>query len=178
MKKVVRAFEVLGVIICYLSVVALIVMVCITVADIFLKQVFKAPITGAVEITRMMTVCMTPAFVSALFKKRHVAVGMFIDKLGKAGQLVFDTFGYLLSAALCSLMFYQGLIEMNKKMMQKQVYTMLRIPTWPFYLVFAIGLGVFALSILVCLVDKYVDAFKSLPPDETGKAAADGGADL
>ena len=175
MKKVIRVFEVIGNIVAYISVAALLIMVLITAADIVLKQIFLAPITGAIEITRMMMVCMAPSFVSALFKKRHVAVGLFIDKMGKAGQIVFDTFGYLLSAGICGLMCYQGIVEMNRRIAQNQVYTMLRIPTFPFYLIFAIGMGVFALGILVLLLDKYFDAFRRAAPEIANENGADGG---
>jgi len=174
MKKTVRAFEIVGVVVCYISVAALLIMVGITVADIFLKQIFSSPITGAVEITRMMMVCTAPAFVSALFKNRHVRVGLFIDRLGKKWQLAFDTFGYLLSAGLCGLMCYQGFIEVNKKMVQKQVYTMLRLPTWPFYAIFAVAMGILALGILVRLVDMYFDVCKPVPYE----IGSSGGADL
>ena len=157
MEMILKVIKILGRVMSCISVIALLVMVFITVADIFLKQIFAAPVPGAIEITRMMMVCMTPTFISALVEKRHVCVGIFIDKLGRGGQLIFDTFGYLASAVLCALMCYQGFIDMSKKMTQRQVYSMLRIPTWPFYLIFAIAMGLFAVSILIYLIDIYLN---------------------
>ena len=157
MKTILRVVAILGKAMTAISVVALLVMVLVTIADIFLKNLFTAPVPGAIEITRMMMVCMTPTFVSALVQKRHVSVGIFVDKLGRVGQLAFDTFGYLTSAVLCGLMCYQGFVDANKKMLQRQVYSALRIPTWPFYLVFAVAMGFFAISILIYLVDIYLD---------------------
>ena len=157
MKKVLKGFNVFGDVLSVIAIIALIVMIVVTVADVFLRELFKAPITGAVEITRMMMVCMSPAFVSALFLNRHVNVGLFIDKLGRKGQLAFDTFGYLFTMVLSGLMCYQGFVEMMKQFTRHQVYTILKIPTWPFYAVFAVSMGCFAISIIVKLVSHFAD---------------------
>lgn len=157
MKKFMKGFKVFGEVLNIIAVLALVVMVCITIADIFLRHFFKAPIVGAVEITRMMMVCMTPSFVSALLLNRHVSVGLIIDRLPRKGQLAFDTVCYLASATISGIMCYRGFIDMYNKYMQKQVYTMLKIPTWPFYLIFAISMGFFAIAIVIRLVEKYVD---------------------
>ncbi len=157
MQNLMKGLGFTGKILNAVSIVALLVMVCITVADIFLKNLFKAPITGSIEITRMMMICMTPTFTYALIERRHVSVGMFIDKLGRTGQLVFDTFGYLISAGICGIMCYQGIIDMGKKMAQHQVYTMLKIPTWPFYLIFSVSMGFFAIAILIFLANQFYD---------------------
>ena len=100
---------------------------------------------------------MSPAFVGALLEHRHVSVGLVVDRFGRKGQMAFDTFGYLLSFGLCAIFCYQGFVELFKKMAQKQVYTMLKIPTWPFYLIFAVSMGVFAIVVLVQLIYNYWD---------------------
>ena len=173
MAKLADFVKTLGKTLNWVSIAALLVMVCITIIDVFLKQAFTAPVVGAVEITRMMMVCMTPSFVYALVENRHVKVGLFIDKLGKKGQLCFDAFGYLFSSLLCVLMCYQGFIEVGKKMAQNQVYTMLKIPTWPFFMIFAIAMGFFAFAIIVYLVEKYINQFgknEGAIPEERAKA--------
>ena len=108
----------------------------------------------------MMMVCMSPAFVAALFENRHVNVGLFVDKLGRKGQLAFDTVGYVLTFAVASLMCYQGFVEMMKQFTRKQVYSMLKIPNWPFYAIFAVSMGFFALGVVIKLVSHYADKEK------------------
>lgn len=157
MIKLKKGFQVFGNVLNVISMLALLVMVCITIADIFLRQFFKAPIVGAVEITRMMMVCMTPSFVSALMNNRHVNVGLIVDRLPRKGQLAFDTVCYLASAGIAGIMCYRGFIDMRIKMAQRQVYTMLKIPSWPFYLIFAIAMGFFAIAIVFRLIEKYWD---------------------
>ncbi len=173
MKKVMKVFQVFGSVLNIIAVAALLVMICITIADVFLRELFKAPVVGAIEITRMMMVCMTPAFVSALMNNRHVSVGLLVDRFSRPVQLVFDTIGYGATAIISALMCYQGIIDMNKKILQKQVYTMLKIPTWPFYLIFAISMGFFAIAIIVRLIDKYCDKSESQPVTDQAAAAAE-----
>lgn len=169
MRKVIKAVSVIGDALTLVAIAALIVMICVTVADIFLKNLFKAPIPGAVEITRMMMVCITPSFVSALFAGRHVNVGLFVDKLGRKGQLAFDTFGYLMTAAICGIICYQGFIDMSKKIAQSQVYTILKWPTWPFYAIFAVSMGFFGLAIIIKLIDNFIS--KDYPESIEGGAS-------
>jgi len=172
MKAIMRVLNAIAAVLEVIAIIALLVMICITLADVFLRLFFTRPITGAVEITRMMMVTMSPAFVGALLKHRHVSVGLVVDRFGRKGQMVFDTFGYLLSAGLCVVCCYQGFVELFKKMAQKQVYTMLKIPTWPFYLVFAVSMGIFAICILFLMFYNFYD--KTVYAE---KASAQGGGD-
>lgn len=173
-KKLEKVFTVIGNVMSYIAVAALIVMVVITILDVFLKNVFKAPIPGALEITRMMMVCMSPAFVSVLMHNRHVRVGLIVDRLSRRGQLVFDTVGYTLSAALCGLMCYQGFVMVARRMAEKQVYTSLKIPTWPFYLIFTISIGMFAVAIVAKLLINIMDKDVYAKPPQPEEIASEG----
>jgi len=164
MKKVMHVSMIVGKVINWLSILALLVMIVVTIVDVFLRVAFKSPITGSVEIARMMMVCMSPSFISALFQGRHVSVGLFIDNLSRKWQLAFDTFGYGLAAVLCGIMCYQGYIDMSKKLAQHQTYTMLKIPTWPFYLIFAVSMGLLAIAIVIELINHFWDKGKYARP--------------
>ena len=157
MKKVIYVTELISKWFCLFSVAALLVMVFVTIADVFLRNFFNSPLTGSVEIARMMFICMSPAFVYTLIKRRHIQIPLFVDLLGRKGQLAFDTFGYLATAAICGMMFYRGILLTFTRRAQNHVYSMLKIPTWPFILLFAVAMGIFALVILICLVDNFLD---------------------
>jgi len=146
--------------VCVFSILALIVMLVITLLDIILRFFFNAPFVGTIEIARMMLVCMAPAFVYALMQKRHIQVPVFVDMLGRKGQLVFDIVGDLLTAGVCAIMSYQGIISTLHRMDLRQVYSALRVPTWPFTLLFAISMGIFSIVVLMCLVDTILDKDK------------------
>lgn len=164
MKKLEKILNIVGNVLAAVAVLALIVMVGITLVDVFMRVVFNLPVTGAIEIVRMMMVCMSPAFVAVLMKNRHVNVGLIVDNFGRKGQIVFDVVGYLLSAALCEVMCYQGIIETMRKISQNHVYTSLKMPTWPFYLLFAISMGIFGVSIIGKLILNIADKDHYNPP--------------
>ena len=157
MEKVLKITRVVGYILVAFSCAALLVMVFVTIADVLMRNLFNAPIPGSIEIARMMMICMAPTFVCALIEKRHIAVGVFVDKLGRKGQLVFDTFGYMATAIVCGFMSYQGFIDTQRRIIRGDVYTMLRIPVWPFMLLFAVSMGIFAIMIVIYLIDIYLD---------------------
>ncbi|MGI6730723.1 MAG: TRAP transporter small permease [Anaerovoracaceae bacterium] len=171
MKKIMAISLGVGKAASWVSIAALIVMIFVTLADIFMSNLFSKPITGAIEIVRMMMVCMSPAFITALFQERHVQVGLFIDNLSRKAQLAFDTFGYVLTAILCAIMCYQGLMDMSTKMAQNQSYTMLKIPTWPFYALFAVSMGLLAIGIIVKLISHFHDKERYVAVRENGGEA-------
>lgn len=176
MKSVIKVFKFVANVFTAVSIAALVVMIGITIVDVIMRNFFKAPVTGAVEITRMMMVCMSPAFMAALFEGRHVNVGLIVDRFSRPVQLVFDVFGYLLTCAVSGIMCYQGIIEVGRKMAQHQVYTMLKIPTWPFYLVFSVSMGFFAIAIIVKLIDNILDkTVYAQPESDAGEIAEEGG---
>ncbi|MBQ8663444.1 MAG: TRAP transporter small permease [Eubacterium sp.] len=173
MTKLINAFKKIGTALSVISIVALLIMVCLTIADVFLRTFFKAPIPGTVEIARMMMVTMTPCFTAVLMRNMHVDVGLLVDKFKPNAQLAFAAFGHVLSAIVCVLMCYQGFMDMAKKMSQHQVYTMLKIPTWPFYMIFAIAMGFFAVAIVVKLIDKIIRKDVVVPEEkEDGEVSA------
>ncbi|MGI6326659.1 MAG: TRAP transporter small permease [Saccharofermentanales bacterium] len=171
MEKVLHISKKVGQVIIWISILALVVMIVVTIADIFMREVFRNPITGSVEIVRMMMICMSPAFISALFLDRHVSVGLFIDRLGRKGQLAFDVFGYGLSAILCAVLAGQGIVDTLKRMAQRQTYTILKIPTWPFYLLFAVSMGLMGIAIVIQLVANFKDKSRYLPQSEASVPA-------
>ena len=174
MKKVMRVTDLVSKAFSVFSIIALLVMLFITLIDVLLRSLFNSPVTGTVEIARMMMVCMAPAFIYTLVQGRHVRVGLFIDRLGRKAQLVFDTFGHLAAAGLCGAISYRGFVFMFQRMEQGQVYSMLRIPTWPFYLLFSASMGAFAIAAIICLVDIYLDKdryVKKLEPEPTDSPA-------
>jgi len=139
------------------SMLALLVMLLITLADVTMRSFFNSPIVGTVEIARMMMICMVPGFVLALFEKRHLAVEFIVEKFGRVGQLIFDVFGYLISAGICGLMCYQGFMDMLRVINQNRLYSQLYFPTWPFYCTYAVSMGFFALAILITLINNFLD---------------------
>ena len=141
----------------WFSVAALLVMISITLVDVFLRFFFNSPIVGATEIARMMMICLSPAFAKVMLNGNHVKVGAVVDLFGRKGQLAFDTFGHLAAAAICGLMSYQAIIDMQRRMAQSWVYTLLKIPAWPFYAMFAFAMGLFTIAIIIKLISNFAD---------------------
>ncbi|WP_193708259.1 TRAP transporter small permease [Alkalibaculum sporogenes] len=157
MTKTIKILGYLGNFLNIISIAALIFMMLIVVADIIMRTVFASPIVGATEMVRMAMVCMVPTFVSALLDGCHVRVGILVDNIGRKGQLIFDTFGYITTAIICALISYQSYVEMKFAINYMEVYSMLRIPKWPFQLIFSISFAIMVPAIIALLILKFID---------------------
>ena len=52
MKRVMKGCKTFGNVLSVIAIIALLVMVCVTIADVILREIFGSPITGVVEITK------------------------------------------------------------------------------------------------------------------------------
>lgn len=170
MKNVNKAAKMISNILNIISIAAVLAMLVLVVADVVLRAVIQKPIIGATEIVRMMMICITPSFVCAVIEDQHIKVGLIMDKLGRKGQMVVDIITLLLTAGICALISWQAFVYTEYAIRFKEYYSLLKIPKWPFELIFGIAMAATALSVLWYLVVKLKDPgyFKPESPEEGG----------
>lgn len=170
MKKSMKVAKVISDILNIISVLAVLAMLVLVVADVILRAGFDKPIIGAVEIVRMLMICIAPSFVCAVIEDKHIKVGLIMDRLGRKGQLVVDIITLLLTSGICALMSWQAWVYTEYAIKYNEYYSLLKIPKWPFELVFCIALGFTALAVLYYLVVRIIDPEVYAPkaPEEGG----------
>lgn len=171
MKTVNKAAKLISNFLNIISIVAVLAMLVLVVADVVLRALFKSPIIGATEIVRMMMICITPSFVCAVVEDQHIKVGLIVDRLGRKGQIVVDIITLLLTAAICALISWQAFVYTRYAIKFKEYYSLLKIPKWPFELIFCIAMAATALLVLWYMVVKIKDPdyFKPKSPEEGGE---------
>lgn len=153
-----------------ISIVAVLSMLVIVVADVLMRYIFSNPIIGATEIVRMLMICITPSFVCAVIEDQHIKVGLIVDRLGRKGQLVIDIITLLMTSVICALMSWQAWVYTKYAIDFKEYYSLLKIPKWPFELIFCIAMAATAFVVLFYL------AVKIFRPDfYMPKSAEEGG---
>ncbi len=120
----------------------------LTVADVFLRALFRAPILGSFELTEFSLVVM--AFLAipwAAARKVNVRVDLLVCRLSPRMQVVFDTvtcFMALLLTAFCAWYTVPQALYIWRLGSESD---MLKIPVYPFY--FLVAFGFFALFLIL-----------------------------
>jgi TRAP-type transport system small permease protein len=137
----------------YIAVGILILMMLLTVVDVFLRHVFNLPILGSLEITEFMMVSL--AFFSigwATLAKAHVLVDILARRLSSRTQARVNIPLHVLYLALYVFIAWQSALEALNNWRMDERSIVLEIPVFPFYFMVAIGCAVVSLVLLLGLV--------------------------
>ena len=137
-----------------IATVFLVAMVLLTVVDVFLRSVFRAPILGSVELTEYMMVL--AGFLGMAWcaqKGGHVIVGILVDRLPARVQAAIDSITLFLSLALVPLVVWQSIAQSLFSLSEDYTSDILKIPESPFYMVVAIGYAVMFFVILATFIN-------------------------
>ncbi len=136
-----------------IATIFLVAMILLTVIDVFLRSVFRAPILGSVEITEYMMVL--AGFLGMAWcaeKGGHVIVGILVDRLPARVQTIIDCIMLLLSLGLIPLVVFENVKQSVFAMNENYTSDILKIPESPFYIVVAVGYAVLFFVILIILI--------------------------
>lgn len=129
------------------SAVLLFLMMVLTFSDVTGRFLWR-PVTGTYELTYLWLALIV--FLSLGYtqqKKGHISVGVLIDKLSVRAQAMFDVITYLIMMVLLGLMARQTVMYANQ--VSNSVTGDLKLPVSVFVLVCAVGIMLFALTVLV-----------------------------
>ena len=135
----------------YVAMVILGFMMLLTVADVFLRYVFNAPITGATELSEfLMVIVVFPALAWVAIDRSHIRVDLLISTWPRRVQLIVEIFVLLLSLGTYCIIAWRALIESSAVLTTS---SLLSLPHAPFYWVMTVGLIMLCLAIISLLVE-------------------------
>ena len=124
----------------YLGAVVLIIMVCITVAEVVARRAFNSPIGGALEITSLglvLFVFLTLAYCAA--RGGHVVLDILVVKFPKRLQSTVNLVILLLTTGILGVASWQLWVQAARVQHAGQTAGVLEVPIYPFVYVAAIG---------------------------------------
>jgi TRAP-type C4-dicarboxylate transport system permease small subunit len=141
----------------FLSLIALVVMMLVTTADVILRYLFDRPILGSFEITELLMVTIAGLSLAwCTLKSGHIRVDIITSMFSKKTNRAIDTINYIITAALCGFI-VPALIGRYIEGEKLKVSTyVLNIPEGPFVLLLTFG---YFLTFLVLIV-KIVKSIK------------------
>jgi len=145
----------------YLAVALILAMMMLTVADVFLRYFFNAPINGAYEVTELMMVLIfAPTLAWTAMRGANVRVDLLLGKFPNRVQGVFDSVTCLLSLFVTGIITWFTVPQAMFMYKIKTVSDQLEIPFYPFYIVIAIGFFLLFFALTTSLLDFLKKAVK------------------
>ena len=124
----------------FLALIALIAMMMLTTADVFLRYFFDSPILGSIELVELLMVSIAGLSLAwCTFRSGHIRVDLLIGFFSKKTNRVLDTINFIFTAAICGLM-VPSLIWRYFEGVKMDIRTyVLYIPQGPFVLLLCLG---------------------------------------
>ena len=124
-----------------------------------LSRYFYQSIVGTFEIVGLMgAVLISTVLAYTAMQNRNVAIELMVSHLPPRAQAIIDSFVYLLSIAIVSLMAWRTVVQAHSRWLAHEATHELFIPLAPFILITGVGI---ALLVLV-LVIKFVESLTGL----------------
>ena len=146
----------------YAGSAVIVAMMLLTVVHAIGRYGFNLPVPGIVELSSYMLV--TSSFLLSgytMIIKRHISIGLIVDRFSERTQTIIDSFTYIICLAVAIAGFWYTLTR-GIFMMQvgKQASGILHIPYFPFIYIMAVGWAMFALATVTHLVHLLIKAVK------------------
>lgn len=138
----------------YIASGAIAAMMLLMTAHAIGRYAFKRPIAGEMEISSVLLV--TAAFLSLASTQvhdSHVKIGTIVDKLSERKQKNIDIFNYLFSFVMAIFLFWQAIARGIFYIEEGSASPTLLIPDAPFLFIVAFGSGIFAVALIMHLVN-------------------------
>jgi len=127
---------------------ALVLMMVLSCADIFMRYIFNRPITGTYDVVGLSgAVLVSFALPYTMLKKGHVAVELLVQSLSRGKQLVVETFSHLLGISLFLVLVWQAILLSRDMKAAGEVTPTVHLPFYP--IVYCMALCFFALSLAI-----------------------------
>jgi TRAP-type C4-dicarboxylate transport system permease small subunit len=129
------------------AMIAVVAMMFLTAADVFMRYVFSNPITGTTEITEFGMIVITfCAIGSVTFLRKHIAVDLVIERFSPRVQAITDSITLIISLAVCIILTWRSFVEAVITQNLRITSSLLDIPESIFRYVLAVGFAI------VCIV--------------------------
>ena len=142
----------------YVATGFMIVLMLLTVVDVFLRWVFNAPIHGATEISRLlMIIIVFPALGWAAIDRKHIRVDLIVSRIPTRLQAIFGSITFFIALVTYVIITWQSFLEAA---VVKRQTSLLHISFTPFYWVMSVGFAIFCLAIVALVVEDIAKVVK------------------
>jgi TRAP-type C4-dicarboxylate transport system permease small subunit len=132
---------------------ALVAMMLLTSADVFMRYLLNRPIIGTYDIVGLLGAVMAAfAMPYTMLKKGHVAVEILVQSLSRNKQLIIETIIHLLGISLFLVLVWQAIVLSRDMKAAGEVTPTLLLPFYPIVYCMAVCFFGLCLALLVNLL--------------------------
>lgn len=166
LRKIINVFNVI-------AIAGLVCMMILTFANVILRYLFNAPITGSYEMTRMLMIVLTPSIAVTTLAKQTIWVDVLVSRFNRTGQMIIDAISLPTSTIIMGLMAWQAYGMILKAYQKGTHFTSIDLYEWPFRAVFFIAMVMATLAALVFTIERLLQYRNGgMPHDESEVDAA------
>ena len=143
------------------AMVAIIALMFLTAADVFMRYAFAKPIIGVTELTELGMVVFTFfAIGTVTLLRKHIAVDMVVERLSPKAQGIINIITLALSLFICFFLSWRGFVEAVVTQRLAIVSSQLDLPESPFRYVLAVGFAIVCIVALLQIIEEIAKAVK------------------
>lgn len=137
-----------------LSALALAIILCTSFVGVIMRYFFQTPILGSDEIIQLVSIALVMlAMPGTAQRDGHVRVDVFDEHIGVWGRFIGDLFSRAVGVYLMYLLTWRSWLGLREALEYNDLSNMLRVPFWPFYGLMALGSALFAVVLVLQIVD-------------------------
>jgi len=142
--------------------VILVLMMLLTVTDVFLRKVFSRSILGTVEVSEfLLLIVIFFTLADTEIFNGHVKVDLVMSRFGDRVQGIVDMVTQFICFLLCGLITWSTLVYSEQMRVSGEVSQDLWIPIYPFIYIVAMGCAILALTLLITFLKALMKVVKS-----------------
>ena len=144
----------------YISIVATLIMLVVTMADVILRLLFSSPITGVIEMCQVLLVSVMATMAAVVLEKRNIEVDQIVKAFPKKVALITEICTLVLSIGYFAIVGWQTIMSVQFSYQFKVVYSMLRLAEWPFMGLLGVSFVVAAFASILYLANRIMEGIK------------------
>lgn len=144
----------------------------ITIADVSMRWLFSAPITGVYDLsTLFMAVVLSATFPAALARRRNISVEFVAHRLGARTNRILDLLGSVLTLVFFVLLFWQLIVYSGELLEDGETTFVLELKIAPWWVASTVFFG-------LCVVVQLLVLALDIRTVVTGRPSPDGAGGL
>jgi TRAP-type C4-dicarboxylate transport system permease small subunit len=131
------------------------IMMFLMAADVICRYFFNAPIPGSLELVEFMMAILVPFGIAyCALRRSHVTVDMIVDGFPSPVRRVIEIFTTTIAVLFLGVLCWQNILNIFDSYHSHMTSAVLKLPAYPFVVPVTVGMGLFALILVIHLLFK------------------------
>jgi C4-dicarboxylate transporter, DctM subunit len=140
-----------------ISAIIIMVMMLLTVADVFLRYVFRSPLIWNYDLQSVLIVCVIFLGIAYVqIKRRHIQIDIITTHLSKTNRIWFEFINFIIFLCFTVLVTWQMSMETQQAfILNDYLEGIVRIPVWPAKGSIALGCGLLSIILIFHIIQDF-----------------------